>query len=61
MKRRWLTWPALLALALVAAFALAACGGDDDDSADTATGGGGGSSDDVAAVIDELGGTGDLR
>ena len=57
MKRRWLIWPALLALALVAAFALAACGGDDDDSADTATGGGGGTSDDVAAVIDELGGT----
>ena len=56
MKRRWLVWPALLALALVAALALAACGGDDDDSADTATGGGGGASDDIAAVVEQLGG-----
>ena len=32
MKRRWLYWPALLALALVAAVALAACGGDDDET-----------------------------
>ena len=56
MKRRWLVWPALLALTLVAALALAACGGDDDDSADTATGGGGGASDDIAAVVEQLGG-----
>lgn len=56
MKRRWLVWPALLALALVAALALAACGGDDDDAANTATGGGGGASDEIGAVVEELGG-----
>ncbi len=30
MKRRWLIWPALLALAAAVALGLAACGGDDD-------------------------------
>ena len=60
MKRRWLTWPALLALGRAAALALAACGGD-DDAADTSTSGGGGSgSDDIAAVVDALGGAKDF-
>ena len=53
MTRRWLTWSALLALALVAALGLAACGGDDDEASDTS---GGGGSDDISAVIDQLGG-----
>ena len=55
MKRRWLIWPALLALAAAVALGLAACGGDDDEAADT-SGGGGGASNDIEAVLEELGG-----
>ena len=51
MKRRWLIWPALLALAAAVALGLAACGGDDDEAADT-SGGGGGASNDIEAVLD---------
>jgi peptide/nickel transport system substrate-binding protein len=54
MKRRWLIWPALLALAAAVAIGLAACGGDDDEAADTA--GGGGGSEDISAVLEALGG-----
>lgn len=53
MKRRWLLWPALMALAIVAALALAACGGDDDEASDTSEGS---ASDDIAAVVEQLGG-----
>ncbi len=60
MKRRWLIWPALLALAAAVALGLAACGGDDDEAADT-SGGGGGASNDIEAVLEELGGPADAR
>jgi peptide/nickel transport system substrate-binding protein len=53
MKRRWLIWPGLAALAVAASLGLAACGGDDDEGADT---GGGDGGDDIAAVVEELGG-----
>ena len=55
MKRRWLMWPGLGALAVLVALGLAACGGDDSGSADTSTGGGGGA-EDIGAVIEQLGG-----
>ena len=54
MKRRWLTWSALLAL-VAAVTVLAACGGDDDGGAADTSGGGGGS-DDINAVVEQLGG-----
>jgi peptide/nickel transport system substrate-binding protein len=53
MKRRWLIWPGIAALAVAASLGLAACGGDDDEAAET---GGGGGGDDLAAVVEALGG-----
>ena len=56
MKRRWLTWPALMALAVVAALALAACGGDDSASDTSTSPSGGSAADDLAVVVAALGG-----
>jgi peptide/nickel transport system substrate-binding protein len=54
MKRRWLMWPGLAALAAATAVGLTACGGGSSSSS-SGSGGGGGSSD-INDVIDQLGG-----